>query len=280
MTTNKTQVVGYSPHNVMGQASSGVYLNEPMDKVPEVEAEPQNPPESGTPTSDSPDSTDWKKRYGDAKSHFDKTIASMNATINELKTQTQELKTKTETSVTMPKTLEEYKVFKEKYPELAANIETAAITAVSARESVINTKLKQLEDVQDSIRAQQGVAELKKYHSDFEEIKDDPRFHAWFNEQLPEIQNLIRSSNPKVIAEGLSKYKKDVGIKTPAEKKEDAKNLIREPKNQQRVQIEDGAKRTWTEREIFKLPLTGPNSFEFYKDEIALAQREGRILKS
>lgn len=277
MTDNKAQVVGYSPHNVMGMASEAVYLNDPMDKVPSPDDEPSRVPESNPPTSNAADNTDWKKRYSDGKSHFDKTVSSLTATINELKEELLAVKTSSSSQTTpMPKTPEEYKAFKQNYPELAANIETAALMATTARESVINEKLKQLSQVQDSIRAREGVNELKKYHPDFEEIKDDPRFHAWFNEQLPEIQNLIKSPNPKTIAKGLDMYKKDVGIKTP---KEIAKDLLREPKTQQRIQIEDGGKRIWTEREIDKLPLTGPNSFETFKDDIQLALREGRVVK-
>jgi hypothetical protein len=270
--------------NVLSAPSRTVYLHEPLNKEPdkEDETEPQDTPESVELTSAnlSQEEETYKKRFDDATKYIRELKTSNETQINELKTQLNELSTKLITDKAapsvMPKTPEEFKEFKEKYPELVAMITTAAMMVSADSSTAVEVKLKALEDQQKAISAKEGITELKKYHPDFEQIKDDPRFVEWFNMQPVEIKNLIRSPNPKVIATGLDKFKEYAGIKTPAAKKEDKKAATRDintPTN--RVQIGEGRKRTYTNAEINKMPMA---EFEKNKDDIIAAQYEGRIV--
>jgi hypothetical protein len=261
--------------NVLGMAVKSVYLNEPMNKQPDPDVtDPLTPPESGTPTSENLTEQEktYKKRYDDIKLYNDKIVEDNKA----LKAQLTELTVKKAdeqlNSPKFPKTAEEYKQFKADYPELAANMETAAMTVASSQSQALNDKLKQLEEVQNAIRSREGVAELTRLHPDFEEIKDDTKFHEWFKHQIPEIQALIQSPSPRVISEGLNKYKSDTGIKS---KSEVNKNLTREIKATQRVQIGEGQKRTYKDSEISKMHIT---EFAKLEADILLAQQEGRYL--
>lgn len=258
-----------------------VYLNDPMNKPQETEEDLTNPAPQDSSENESPtegsgnEQTDWKKRYSDLR----KRDAALESTIAELKTQVNELKlTKSqEPAVQMPKTPEEWEAFETKYPELAAQIKTGAAMVFKSSSSVIADKLKQLEEIQNSIRSREGVIELKKYHPDFEEIKDNPRFHAWFIEQTQEIQGLIQSSNPRTIAKGLDMFKVETGIgKTVSQKAEAKRDATREVKTPSRVQLGEGQKRTYTEREINRMPM---HEFEKHKEDIIAAQWEGRISK-
>lgn len=277
-------MVQTNAHNVLSAPSRTVYLNEPLDKTPdepENKTEPQTESENTEPTSakDNQEET-YKKRYDDIKTHYDRTKSSYEARISELEVKLTDMTNKVVSEKViapqMPKTPDEWKAFSEKYPELAAMITTAAMMASANTSSVVAEKLKQLEDKQNALSAREGVEELKKYHPDFESIKDDPRFAEWFNMQPTEIKNLIRSPNPKVIAAGLDKFKEYAGIKTPAQKaeaKKDATRDVKIPTN--RVQIGEGQKRTYTNAEIFKMSMP---EFEKNAEDIKAAQYEGRIV--
>jgi hypothetical protein len=270
--------------NSLTQPIGTVYLNEPMNSIPqedESQTEPLEPAGSDEPTSATltDEEKTYKKRYDDLKTHYDRTKASFESQLSELKTQVSELTTKAIEKVAapeMPKTPDEFKAFQEKYPDLAANIMTAAMMAAAKSSSVVEQKLKQIEEKQNAYSAEKGVTELKKYHPDFETIKDDPRFIEWFNMQEVEVKNLIRSANPKVIARGLDLYKEYAGIKTPAIKAIDKKDATREVKTPtNRVQIGEGQKRTYTNAEIHRM---SEKEFEKLAPDIIAAQYEGRIV--
>lgn len=270
-------------HNVLTQPAHAVYLNDPMDKPTDLEdkTEPLTP-ESNEPTSASNGSNDdtFKKRHDDLKRHYDSVVPALRSEVGELKSQISELTTKLSekevSSFKPPLTKEETKAFVDKYPEVANNIISIASDVVSRSNSVINEKIKQLEEKTNSLSSQNGVLELKKLHPDFEEIKDDPRFHDWFGRQPKEVKALIQSPNPTVIALGLDKYKEYAGIKTTVQRAEAKKDATREPKvPTSRVQIGEPGKRTYTNAEINKMPMS---EFEKYQDDIKAAQYDGRIV--
>lgn len=271
-------------HNVLTGPTKTVYLNEPMNKQiteEENKTEPQDTPESvePTPASNTQEET-YKKRYDDLKGHYDRTKASYDAQLAELKTQvgalTDKAVTEKITNPQMPKTPEEWKAFSDKYPELAAMITTAAMMATANTSSVVAEKLKLLEEKQNALSAREGVVELKKYHPDFETIKDDPRFIEWFGMQTSAVKALIQSSNVKDIALGLDKFKEYAGIKTQSQKAEAKKDATRDVKTPTgRVQIGEGQKRTYTNAEIYKMPMS---EFEKLQDDIKAAQYDGRIV--
>ncbi len=268
--------------NVLTQPTKTVYLNEPMNKATEViedKTEHQNAPESDETTSAPLTSEEetYKKRYDDLKRHYDNTKTSFESQIREMQTQISDLSSKVTAESKIPKapkTPEEFKLFKEKYPDLVDHILTAATMVNEDAQAAVTEKLKQLEARQNAYSVEKGIEELKKLHPDFLQIKDDPRFLEWFNMQSEEIKNLIRSPKPEVIAKGLDMFKEYAGIKTPLKKAEAKKEATREVKTPGRVQIGDPSKRTYTEAEIKKMPM---KEFELLQDDIRAAQYDGRI---
>lgn len=286
MTEENKPVEGYKPHNVLGMANKQVYLTDPMNApkdTSEDEPKVENNEDTSLENPDKGDNTpnhDWKKRYSDLKTHYDSTKNHTDSTLNDLKTQISELKTQLnserEEKRIMPKTPEEFNAFRTKYPELADNIITAVMMTADDKSSAVREKLKELEEVTAAIRAKEGLNELKKYHEDAEELKDDPKFIDWYRQQPSAVQALIQSPDPKVIAEGIDLYKLKMGLKkSPKEKKEDAKDAARVVSSPQRVKIEDNGKRIYKESEIFKM---SPKEFEKNQDDIRAAQYDGRLL--
>lgn len=265
-------------HNVLTGPTKTVYLNEPMNKTPEEEDKTEPLESSGNeqPTS-APLTTEeetYKKRFDDATKYIRELKASNDAQIADLKTQLIESTTKS-TTQEMPRTPEEWKVFQEKYPELAANMLTAAMMVAKQSNTIVEQKLKQLDESTKALNAREGENELKKYHPDFDEIRNDPRFHEWFKVQMPEIKTLIQSPNPKVIAKGLDMFKDYAGIKSKVQKVEAKKDATREINTPNRVKIGEGQKRIYSSGEIWKMPIT---EFEKNQEDIKAAQYEGRIV--
>lgn len=284
MPTN-VQPAEFSPHNVLGMSHKAVYLTDPMNKLPETSDE-LNPDDGAETPPDNlrqnPDTNstehDWKKRYSDLRSYTDKKMATLEDKVDALTTQLETKPTQVQDTPSMPKTPQEFKEFKEKYPELAAMIETAVMLNQETVQAKLSQRLKQVEDTAARVNSDKGLEELKKYHPDVLEIKDDPRFHAWFNEQLPEVQNLLRSPNPKTIAKGLDMYKVETGIaKTPKQKADEVRNASRAIKANPntRVEINDGSPRIYKESEIDKL---SNSEFEKLQDDIKAALYQGRVL--
>lgn len=276
-------MINTQAHNVLTSPTRTVYLNEPMDRPPEEEdkTEPLEPSENGEPTSANltQEEQTYKKRFDDATKYIRDLKASTESQINELKTQKSELTNKLlsekVTAPDMPKTPDEFKAFQEKYPELAAHILTAATMVSKDTSTAVSLKLKELEDKQNAVDVREGIIELKKYHPDFETIKDDPRFHEWFKVQLPEVQAIIKSPNPKVVAMGLDIFKEFAGIKTPSQKTDIKKDATREVKAPTRVQIGEGQKRTYTNAEIKSMSI---KEFAKLEADIVAAQYDGRIV--
>lgn len=271
----------FSPHNVLGMSTKAIYLTDPMNAKPDTsDDEPLDSPESQQNTSHenteeaNSKGHDWEKRYSDLRKHSATKEANMQAQLDDLKTQ---LSNQTQQAPKMPKSPEEFSAFKEKYPELAAMIETAAIQANQTTSSAVTERLKKIEQDNAQLRGEKGWQELKKIHPDVDAIKDDAVFIAWFEEQPLEVQKLIQSPNIKAIAKGIDMYKAEMGIKTP-KKDESAREASRAVKTgPQRVEINTGAKRTYTDAQVSKM---SDKEFETLQEDIKAALYDGRYLKS
>jgi hypothetical protein len=181
-----------------------------------------------------------------------------------------------------PKTPEELAKFKEQFPEAYDNIQSMILTTLSDDSLDINRQAKEVLQAQAKLREEQAFSELKKVHPDAEEIKKDPRFKDWYNEQSADIQRVLATStDTKAISKLLTLYKLDVGIPTEKEKKkivnkenEDA-SLAVKVKGQSEISPQ---KKIWTGTEI--RDISAPGNYKKWlklREEIDTARREGRV---
>ena len=216
----------------------------------------------------------FKKRYDDLKKHYDSTINKHKEELNSLRSQ---LESSTKQFVP-PKSKEELEAWRKEYPDVYDMVETIAINKATTQTADLENKYKDLKLQQEQIAKEKAEVELLKIHPDFNELRADDDFHAWAEQQDPNIQSWLyeNTANSKLAARAIDLYKADRGI-TKA-KKED-KDLKKEAakaisKTKKATDTDTPKKKIWTTSEIAKLK---PYQFEKFEKEIDLARLEGRI---
>ena len=216
----------------------------------------------------------FKKRYDDLKKHYDSTINKHKEELTSLRTQ---LESSTKQFVP-PKSKDELEAWRKEYPDVYDMVETIAMNKATTQTADLENKYKDLKLQQEQIAKEKAEVELLKIHPDFNELRSNDDFHAWAEQQDPNIQSWLyeNTANSKLAARAIDLYKADRGI-TKA-KKED-KDLKKEAakaisKTKKATDTDTPKKKIWTTSEISKLK---PHQFEKFEKEIDLARLEGRI---
>tara|TARA_X000000368_G_C22944310_1_gene673611 strand:- start:315 stop:1136 length:822 start_codon:yes stop_codon:yes gene_type:complete len=160
----------------------------------------------------SPEEESFKKRYGDLRRHSQKQADDKDKEIAALK---QQLSQATEKQIKLPKTDEELDAWSAEYPDVARIIETIAIKKSKEMSKNIEDRLENL--TQKELQSSRDLAEreLLSIHPDFEDIRNDPTFHDWAEEQPDYIQKALydNETDAKAAARAIDLYKADKGIK-------------------------------------------------------------------
>ena len=216
----------------------------------------------------------FKKRYDDLKKHYDSTINKHKEELTSLRTQ---LESSTKQFVP-PKSKDELEAWRKEYPDVYDMVETIAMNKATTQTADLEKKYKDLKLQQEQIAKEKAEVELLKIHPDFNELRSNDDFHAWAEQQDPNIQSWLyeNTANSKLAARAIDLYKADRGI-TKA-KKED-KDLKKEAakaisKTKKATDTDTPKKKVWTTSEISRLK---PHQFEKFEKEIDLARLEGRI---
>ena len=168
--------------------------------------------EEATPKEERPVNAEekvFKKRYDDLKRHYDSTVNKHKDDIEKLKRQLEDNADK----INLPKTKEEVDAWKAKYPDVYDIIETIAYTKADEKAKKLQSDLKELETQQASVQRDRAEVELAKLHPDFNDIREDEKFHEWVAKQDSTIQGWLydNTSNAKLAARAIDLYKMDTG---------------------------------------------------------------------
>ena len=221
---------------------------------------------------------DYKKRYDDLKTHYDRKQ-------NESKQKTEELEAKIRlaeknqamANYTPPKTDDELKSFKEKYPDVYDVIKTVAQKEADDKAKALADKLSKLEVDQQTVAKQKAEVELLQLHPDFNKIRESQDFHDWASVQDSVIQGWLYDNfnNSQLASRAIDLYKMDRGLKKSDAKKESAKEASKSVTSTNRGSEKDvKGKKVWSLTEISKLK---PNQYAKFEKDIDLARAEGRI---
>ena len=159
-----------------------------------------------------PEEESFKKRYGDLRRHAQKQADDKDKEIAALK---QQLSQATEKQIKLPKTDEELDAWSAEYPDVARIIETIAIKKSKEMNKNIEDRLENLTQKELKTSRELAERELLSIHPDFEEIRNDPSFHDWADEQPDYIQTALydNETDAKAAARAIDLYKADKGIK-------------------------------------------------------------------
>ena len=230
--------------------------------------------EEATPKEERPVNAEekvFKKRYDDLKRHYDSTVNKHKDDIEKLKRQLEENADK----INLPKTKEEVDAWKAKYPDVYDIIETIAYTKADEKSKKLQNDLKELETQQASVQRDKAEVELAKLHPDFNDIREDEKFHEWVAKQDSTIQGWLydNTSNAKLAARAIDLYKMDTGYgKKKTNKSLEASKSVTSTSKRE---VDTSNKKMWKISEIAKLK---PQQFAKYEKDIDLARKEGRIV--
>ena len=120
---------------------------------------------------------DYKKRYDDLKSHYDRKQNENTQKLQEIEAKLKIAeKNKAMANYVPPKTDDELSEFKKKYPDVYDVVETISQKQATKQVESLQKEVETLRKREDDLIIQSAFRELLTAHSDFNEIKDTPDF--------------------------------------------------------------------------------------------------------
>jgi len=222
---------------------------------------------------------DYKKRYDDVKSHYDKKLIEWRAKEEQLKAQ---IASSAPTRV--PKTPEELATFKNDYPDVYDVVESVAHRQAEEQLEKVKAEIAQLKEKEAEYAMREARLILGNLQPDYDEIVESVEFHEWAANQPDQIQSWIYENpdNATLASRAIDLYKKDAGLFSDKKEAKQSKTKKSEPDAAEAVMIKDqvdpsaGEKKIWKASEIESLSMA---QYEKYAEEIDLAFKEKRIVQ-
>lgn len=170
----------------------------------------------------------FKKRYGDLRRHLQQ---KENDFAEQLKSLQGQLEEATKKEITLPKSDEDIDAWSSKYPDVAAIVETIAIKKAKEQQKQLETRVREIDEMQSNVKREKAEAELMRMHPDFNEIKETDEFHEWADEQPKWIQDALyeNETDAKSASRAIDLYKADmnkVSTKNTKTSKDAAKSVV------------------------------------------------------
>lgn len=215
----------------------------------------------------------FKKRYGDLRRHMSEKEKEWQKKFEQL-----EARLNNTSAIVPPSSDEDLEAWIAKYPDVASVVKALADKAANERFKGADEELEELKSMRIEAKKEKAEAQIRKKHSDFDEIKVADEFHDWAEEQPKWIQDAIYENleDPLALIRAIDLYKADKGLTTSAKKqkeKEAAGSIINKSS---RVVVEsDEGSFTFSESQVNKM---SDKEYEKNEDKIVEAMRSGKFL--
>ena len=221
---------------------------------------------------------DYKKRYDDLKSHYDRKQNENKQKLEELEAKTRLAeKNKAMADYTPPKSDEDLEQFKKKYPDVYDVVETISQKQASKQVESLQEEVKTLRKREEDLVVQNAYRELVNAHQDFNELKDSQEFIDWLNTQPSSISDGVtkNSKDSKWAIRVVDLYKADNGVsKSKPNFNTSAAQSVTRTKAKSVNTSGNSDKRIWKQSEIQKM---NSRTYEKFEKEIDIAFKEGRV---
>ena len=221
---------------------------------------------------------DYKKRYDDLKSHYDRKQNENKQKLEELEAKARLAeKNKAMASYTPPKSDEDLEQFKKKYPDVYDVVETISQKQASRQVESLQEEVKTLRKREEDLVVQSAYRELVNAHPDFNELKDSQEFIDWLNTQPSSISDGVtkNSKDSKWAIRVVDLYKADNGLsKSKPSSTVSAAQSVTKTKAKSVNVSGDTNKKIWKQSEIQKM---SSRTYEKFEKEIDIAFKEGRV---
>ena len=216
----------------------------------------------------------FKKRYGDLRRHTQKQTDDLQVKIKQLENQ---LDTATKKSIKLPKSEQEIKAWANQYPDVAGIIETIAIRKAQEQSQGLKDRIQEIDEMQEDAERNKAEVQLMQMHPDFENIRDDDKFHEWAEEQPKWIQDALYENDIDALAasRAIDLYKVDKGIKVSRKKNnKDAAFAVAERSERNRPQSDE----TVDYLRESSVQEMSSDEYEKYQDDIMEAIRTDKFI--
>ena len=240
----------------------------------EEQAEPESVAKEQQVDAKEPDTGEertYKKRYDDIRKLQSNTAAELKAIKAQLEN------AKEQGIVRPPKSDEDIQAWADKYPDVAAIVETIAEKKAQEKFSVAEERLREIDEMSAEANRSKSMDAIRESHSDFDDLKESDEFHDWAGEQPKWVQDALyeNQDDPRSVVRVIDLYKVDKGLDTKSRKKSSkaAASAVVTKRTTKPTQAETDV--SFTESMISKMSI---HEFEKNQDAIMEAQRSGKFI--
>tara|TARA_B110000977_G_scaffold6372_1_gene8924 strand:- start:4981 stop:5895 length:915 start_codon:yes stop_codon:yes gene_type:complete len=210
----------------------------------------------------------FKKRYGDLRRH-------MSEKEKEWKEKFESAESKT--PLRAPKSDEDIEAWAKEYPDVAAIVETIASKKADEKFAVAEGRLREFDEANYEAERSKAETNIRKAHSDFDELRSSDSFHDWVEEQPKWVRDALyeNSDDAASVVRVIDLYKIDNDL-TPSAKKSKAKDAAKSVTKRSRTAVDDtGAGSLIKESDVAKMT---DKEFEDSYDEIQESMQSGKFV--
>jgi len=247
---------------------------EGAEQQEEQQAEPESVAKEQQVDAKEPDTGEertYKKRYDDIRKLQSNTAAELKAIKAQLEN------AKDQGIVRPPKSDEDIQAWADKYPDVAAIVETIAEKKAQEKFSFAEDRLRQIDEMSEEANRSKSMDAIRESHSDFDDLKESDEFHDWAGEQPKWVQDALyeNQDDPRSVVRVIDLYKVDKGLDTKSRKKSSkaAASAVVTKRTTKPTQAETDV--SFTESMISKMSI---HEFEKNQDAIMEAQRSGKFI--
>lgn len=240
----------------------------------EEQAEPESVAKEQQLDAKEPDTGEertYKKRYDDIRKLQSNTAAELKAIKAQLEN------AKEQGIVRPPKSDEDIQAWADKYPDVAAIVETIAEKKAQEKFSFAEERLREIDEMSAEANRSKSMDAIRESHSDFDDLKESDEFHDWAGEQPKWVQDALyeNQDDPRSVVRVIDLYKVDKGLDTKSRKKSSkaAASAVVTKRTTKPTQAETDV--SFTESMISKMSI---HEFEKNQDAIMEAQRSGKFI--
>tara|TARA_R110000823_G_scaffold74077_1_gene170099 strand:- start:2492 stop:3349 length:858 start_codon:yes stop_codon:yes gene_type:complete len=245
------------------------------DEAPSPKATRQR---KSAPNEDSSNNNhNYKKRYDDLKRRYDQKLGEFRQKEMGFEARLQSSQPQYEA----PKSQEEIQEFRNTNPDLYDTVETVAHSIAANQLDSLQPRLSALEQREHEIAMREAEQSVRDSHPDYDDLRGDPDFHAWAEEQPEQIQDWVyrNPDNVALASKAIDLYKMESGKgqnspKRRSNSRQESKQSAADMVSTKTTNVESPQQRIWTETEISKMSL---DQFDKHEEDIRLAIDEGRV---
>ena len=214
----------------------------------------------------------FKTRYGDVRRHLAAKEKEYNAKIQELQSQLDKTK-----QLVPPKSDQDLQAWVDKYPDVAGIVETIADKKARQMFDKANLQIEELNKAKEEATRSRAENEIRKVHSDFDELRDSDKFHDWVEAQPKWVQNALyeNTDDAASVVRVIDLYKVDNGL-TRSDKKNKTKAAASLVDKGSKTKV-DPTEMSDTIKESDIAKMTD-QQYEKNADKINEAHRAGKII--